>query len=542
MHRAWFDKGAREHEQSITLIECKQLQYMKLPILFWLRVGPRFFNLLPSLAYRPSRAMALPECFRELGEAVGLQQATSAAKTLLSETDDIRTKQKKVQQLLTDSGVDVKLFQCLFESLEDQMEDTELEAYLELWGVEVKMAAEDAEKEIVKISQTDGFQTTDIEMVSGYVASSVAVAKQKRKIGEAPSDIEEEASTAQSTELSSLEEALKTKVQNVQQAKRARLREARKNMLLSPRKSAMSSEQASPSRSINDCKQEGNGDDTQASTLAAHSSEPALATDSSQENTLAMAVPTSPAANVSNPVSSPVSVSQLIDNMNQDAEVYVKVFYIPYGISTVPAPYSPLPLKIYETRVGAEGREYTLVAKGDAAAHAASELAEFGEQVVKLRHVKHSQYKGEDQLEVTENMEVEECVDEDKLSNLTQQLLQKYSLQRVLEHKSRGDKTRLSLQTCSVMVDSKSKPDKNGNPFRATQVHDAAGAVTKVMVWGGLAANDDLWKLDAVVDIYAAEVHFSEKRLNIRPFSQVKLASQPASFKKPTKLTYLKWD
>ena len=92
------------------------------------------------------------------------------------------------------------------------------------------------------------------------------------------------------------------------------------------------------------------------------------------------------------------------------------------------------------------------------------------------------------------------------------------------------------------MLDSKSKPDKNGNPFRATQVHDAAGAVTKVMVWGGLASDNDLWKLDAVIDIYAAEVHFSEKRLNIRAFSQVKLASQPASFKKPAKLTYLEWD
>ena len=124
----------------------------------------------------------------------------------------------------------------------------------------------------------------------------MAVTKQKRKISEAAPDIGDEASVAQSNELSSLEDAMEINVQNVHKAKRARQLEARKNMLLSPQKSSKSSEQASPSRVSNDCKQEGNDEDTQASTLAEHSSEPTLATDSSQQNMLAMAVPTSPQA------------------------------------------------------------------------------------------------------------------------------------------------------------------------------------------------------------------------------------------------------
>jgi hypothetical protein len=484
--------------------------------------------------------MALPECFRDLGEAVGLRQAMSAAKAVLNEKGDIRMKQKEVQQLLTDSGLNLEFFECVFGQLEDQMDDTELESYLEVWAVEVDMAAADAEKEITRICQTNGFQTADIEVVGGYVMSRVAVTKQKRKISEAAPDIGDEASVAQSNELSSFEDAMEINVQNVHKAKRARQLEARKNMLLSPQKSSKSSEQASPSR-VGNCKQEGNGDDTQASTLAAHPSEPTLATDSSQQNMLAMAVPTSPPASVSNSVSSTVLVSQVVNAMMQDAEVCVKLFYIPHGVSNVPAIYSSGPLKIYETRVGAEGKEYTLVAKGEAATHAASELAQFGQQVVKLRHVKHAHYKNQDQLEVMENMEVDQCVDSDDVRNLTQQPLQRYALQRLLEYKS-SDKPRFSLQMCCVLVDSESKLDKNGQPYRSTRVHDAAGSVTNVMVWGGLAANDDIWMRDAVIDIFAAEVHFAEKRLNIRNFSQVNLVSQTTSFKKPVKLTFLKWD
>jgi len=234
-------------------------------------------------------------------------------------------------------------------------------------------------------------------------------------------------------------------------------------------------------------------------------------------------------------------VSQVFNAMMQDADVCVKLFYTPHGVSNVPSIYSKGPLKIYETRVGAQGQEYTLIAKGDAATHAAAELAQYGQQVVKLRHVKHAHYKNQNQLEVTENMEVEQCVDSDDVRTLTQQHLKKYTLQQLLEHKS-SDKPRFSLQRCCVLIDSESKTDKNGQPYRSTRVHDAAGSVTNMMVWGGLAAMEDVWKRDAVIDIFGAEVHFAEQRLNIRNFSEVNLASQTTSFRKPAKLNFLKWD
>ena len=240
-------------------------------------------------------------------------------------------------------------------------------------------------------------------------------------------------------------------------------------------------------------------------------------------------------------VNSTVLVSQVVNGMMQDAEVLVKLFYTPHGISTLPALYSSGPLKLYEARVGAEGKEYILVARGEAATHAACVLADFGQKVVKLRHVKHTVYKNQDQLEVLENMEVDACDDSEIPRNLTQQSLKRCTLQQLLDNKS-NDKQRISLQTCRVLVDSQSKLDKNGHPFRSTKLYDAAGSVTMVMVWGGLAAIDENWKCDAVLNICAAEVHFSEKRLNLRDFSHVNLLSQTSSFKKPTKLTYLKWD
>ena len=248
-----------------------------------------FFQLIVSLVYGCACAMALPECWRDLEEAVVLRQAMSAAKVVLNEKGDIRMKQKEVQQLLTDTDLNLEFFEYVFGQLEDQMDDTELDSYLEVWMVEVTMASQDAEKEIARICQTNGLQPADIEVVGGYVTSRLAVTKQKRKISEAAPDIGEEASVAQSDELSSLEKAMEINVQNVHKAKRARQLEARKIMLLSPQKISKSSEQASPSRVSNDCIQEGNGEDTQSSTLAA---------DSSQQNMLAMAVPTSPQASV----------------------------------------------------------------------------------------------------------------------------------------------------------------------------------------------------------------------------------------------------
>ena len=463
-----------------------------------------------------------------------MRQAMIAAKASLDEEGDIRMKQKELQQLITDSELQLKSFEGIFEELENDIEDTELATIHELWVVEVNMASDEAEKEITRICQTNEFETADVDVVGGYVMSKVAVNKQKRKISEAGDDIEAELSAAQTDELSSLEAAQEMKLQSVKKAKRARFVTARKNLLLSPKKSSKSSDQGSPGPVGKDSKQEENGEDTQRSTAAASSSELTLATDSSQDNNSTMAETT-------NSVNSTVLVSQVFNGMMQDAEVRVKVFYTPHGISTLPPMYSSGPLKIYEARVGAEGKEYILVAKGDAAEHAKLVLADFGQKVVKLRHVKHTSYRNQDQLEVLDNMEVDECDDSDVPRSLTQQSLKRCTLQQLLDHRS-NEKMRLSLQTCRVLVDSQSKLDKNGLPYRVTKLYDAAGSVTAVMVWGGLAAIDDIWRCDAVLNICAAEVHYSEKRLNIREFSHVNLLSQAFSFRKPDKLNFLKWD
>ena len=83
--------------------------------------------------------------------------------------------------------------------------------------------------------------------------------------------------------------------------------------------------------------------------------------------------------------------------------------------------------------------------------------------------------------------------------------------------------------------------DKNGQPFRSTRVYDASGMVTKMMVWGGLAEKDHVWERDAVIDIFGAEANFADEKLHLRNFSQVQVSSERGSFRKPSKLAFLKW-
>ena len=180
--------------------------------------------------------MALPESWRHLEQAILLQQATGAAKDVLNKGGDIRFKQKHVQQILTDFDINRKPFECIFSELEDQMGETELESYHEVWRAEVIMACQHAEKEIARVSQVNGFQTADIEIIRGYVISKLAVMKRKRKISEASSDIEEAAAMAHTDELSSLENAMKVNLQKVLEAERARLLQARTKLLSSPQK------------------------------------------------------------------------------------------------------------------------------------------------------------------------------------------------------------------------------------------------------------------------------------------------------------------
>ena len=77
-----------------------------------------------------------------------LRQVVESANTVLNAAGDMRAKQKDVQQIMTDVEMSREPFECIFSELDDDMDETELESYLEVWKVEATMAAQDAEKEL----------------------------------------------------------------------------------------------------------------------------------------------------------------------------------------------------------------------------------------------------------------------------------------------------------------------------------------------------------------------------------------------------------
>jgi hypothetical protein len=185
-----------------------------------------------------SSAMAIPESWRLLEQAILLQQATRFAKDVLNKDGDLRFKQKQLQHFFTDVDINRKPFDCIYTELEDQMDDIVLGFYNEVWRVEVTMAAEDAEKDIAMIAEANGFQTAEIEVISGYVISKLAVTKQMRKISEASSDIEEAVAIAHAAELSLLENAVKVNLQKLLKSETARQQKADSIVSSSPQEAS----------------------------------------------------------------------------------------------------------------------------------------------------------------------------------------------------------------------------------------------------------------------------------------------------------------
>ncbi len=94
-----------------------------------------------------------------------------------------------------------------------------------------------------------------------------------------------------------------------------------------------------------------------------------------------------------------VKVQTVLDAMQEDVCVVVKLFYTPHDVSRPTSVYkNAKQIEFYETKVGCNESEYTSIAKDDTAHKAQELLAPFSGKVLRLAHVKHSDHKGEAQL------------------------------------------------------------------------------------------------------------------------------------------------
>jgi hypothetical protein len=61
------------------------------------------------------------------------------------------------------------------------------------------------------------------------------------------------------------------------------------------------------------------------------------------------------------------------------------------------------------------------------------------------------------------------------------------------------------------------------------------------MVWGDLAAKEDVWDRNCVLDVSAVSVNVEDTRIDLRNFSQVSVSPHAATFKMPLRLNFVRW-
>ena len=238
-------------------------------------------------------------------------------------------------------------------------------------------------------------------------------------------------------------------------------------------------------------------------------------------------------------ISAPISPRELIQDKITDAIICVKLFYVPHDITTfLPQPAwntTSTSFDLFESKVGVDGEEYTLIAKGKTATKALKLLKEWAGKVVTLRRIRRTSYRNSTQLELLEDFEILAGIDTARKEDLQRQQIKRYSLTSIA-HEKHG--ARLALLPCVITSATEIKHDKHGKPFRATQVTDEDGVVANIMIWGTLAEADHLWQNGTVIEMMAAYINHTQERVDLRNSSQALLSGNPAEFKRLTERLY----
>ena len=453
--------------------------------------------------------MALPTSWQDMQRWLTLIACMEEAEILLASGQDVRAAQRLLQQQLRDAGLTETQFESTFMTLDADMEDAELQEYLEVCRIEIATADADAKEELQSLLVAEGFGDTHVEVMTAAVKAKAAVEAQTQKLALLdPSGSTVEKKTAEDS-LATLTSAFELAMQGVHKAKRAKQNEDRKGVLTSPKK-----------RQIRASIDSGDESATKSARQVTALHEP----DASSQG-----LPPSQDAEQ--------DVQRVLDGMLEDQVIIVKLFYAPYGVSQVGSKYlAGKSLDLYTTRVGAQGAEYELTARGEVAHEALRCFSGLEDKILRISHTKHQDFKGVPHLALMDNFAVQTV--EQGHAELRKQCLKLVSIDELTGQK---DKAYVNLMTCAVNMSSEAKMDKNGSPFRSTRVVDRRGMVSKVMVWGDIANKPGVWDKDTFVDIRAASVNVGDGRIDVRNCSQVQPAASSSTFKVPPRLSFAKW-
>ena len=467
--------------------------------------------------------MALPKCWLDLELCLSLKLSMESAAAVMDGTGGLVEKQKQLQELITVAELEIEPFECIFMDLDDVADESDLEPYAGVWQVEIATVAEDAAKQLEIISRLHSFQKAHVDVTVTYVEAKALEASHKQKIANFDDDSNAEGKALLEDGLAALNDAVQESLKAVHKAKRTKQLSDRMTTLSSPKRqpvAAGSSSVLSPSKRSWDGAGESSPDWSKVlRKFEGEEPSPTVATSSQSRE-----------ASVS-------TIQEVIAQQLEDVEVYVKIFFVPHENSQPTSNFkNAATFDLFEARVGFEGGECALIAKGDVALQAFNLLQPLTGHAVRLVHTKYSEFKGEFQLELMTGFAVEAC-------EMSQELFKGRSVKShaiakavVLE-----DRSKVCLVPCIVTVTSESKNDKNGNSYRSTRIADVGGTVAAVMVWGTLADKDAVWEKNASIDIFAAAVNRQDKRFDLRNFSQVTLTKQEQSVRFPSRLTSVTW-
>ena len=476
-------------------------------------------------------SMELPQCWKDLQSVCLSQKLLHAANACLVAEGEGRSKQKQVQVLLDNDVVEREDFESIFTDVDEDAESAELEVFVEVWKAEVKMALEEVERSKLSVLRSHLFSDGDVEAMSRFVDAKETKAMHLKRVQDLPSHAEDSEKEEARAALASAEDGEKTAFKIVQKSKRAKQCADRNLFLQSPKKRVLSDEErpehAIERKRVPQSQDVGmdvakvKDDSGVSGSFNAHLRDPA---DSEfGERTLA---------------SARVPVQAVLDGMLEDCVVEVKLLHLPCGISVLPVAYkSTSKIELYEAIVGCSGQVYDLTARGDMAHKALALLPRFRGEVVRLTHTACSIYKLKPHLSLMDGFEVESVDDVDR--SMKQCTLQRVWLSKVTEE---VDKTKVHLLPCMVTTSSETKFATTGTPYRSTRIADSRGGVTQVMIWGDLATTDELWAKNAIVDISAASVNRTDKRLDLRNSSCAELTAAASSFRLPNRLGFVPWN
>ena len=156
--------------------------------------------------------------------------------------------------------------------------------------------------------------------------------------------------------------------------------------------------------------------------------------------------------------------------------------------------------------------------------------------MVLVKGMKYADHDGTAQLELQADFEVIE-----QAEGCNKMRRQKFSRVQLSGLGASKNRTRTNLLPVCVKEVTNSRVDRNGNAYRFGKLLDSLGCVCNFLVWGDLAREEDIWVKDAIINVMNVEVNTTDKRLDLRAFSQVSKASSVELFAKPRKLHMLVW-